>query len=116
MKKEILFGVVAAACLGGAALLCFKKKTVDVDLPLVPVASEAGEKYASDSFPLKRNSGGTKVKELQKYLNRLLTVNGYGAIEEDGKFGAKTEEACVRIFGEKVCTEANFENLKNVMK
>ncbi len=46
--------------------------------------------YTDSSYPLRRNSGGNRVKALQLGLN--LT---YGAgLTVDGKFGSNTENAC----------------------
>mgnify|MGYP003632125299 CR=1 FL=1 len=46
--------------------------------------------YSEDVFPLKRGSGGKKVKVVQDFLNKL------GAnLNVDGKFGPKTEEAWI---------------------
>lgn len=46
-------------------------------------------RYVSDSFPLKKDSGGSRVRKLQEYLN---TTYGSGLVV-DGKFGPKTEAA-----------------------
>jgi len=46
--------------------------------------------WKDDSFPLKKWSSGEKVKKLQKALNQV--INGT-KLDEDGKFGSKTEEA-----------------------
>lgn len=45
--------------------------------------------YQNDSFPLKLNSGGDRVKELQRFLNE---EGSYG-LNVDGKFGPLTLEA-----------------------
>lgn len=45
--------------------------------------------YQNDSFPLKLNSGGDRVKSLQSFLNK---EGSYG-LDEDGKFGPLTLEA-----------------------
>ena len=63
MKKQFLFGILAALSLAGAAYLKFGKqsKKQDVVLPLEPIVAPGGvTKYTDDTFPLKLNSGGTK--------------------------------------------------------
>ena len=45
--------------------------------------------YENDSFPLKLNSGGDRVKALQRFLNE---EGSYG-LDVDGKFGPLTLEA-----------------------
>ena len=46
-------------------------------------------KYKSDSFPLKKDSGGSRVKKLQEYLNTKYNAG----LDTDGKFGPLTEGA-----------------------
>lgn len=103
-------GLVVAALLVYFLFFFGKNKVQDEKAGSESVAS--GSKYTDDRFPLKRNSGGANVKALQRYLNPLLVVNGSKELVVDGKFGAKTEAACELIFGEKICTEANFNNIK----
>ena len=45
--------------------------------------------YSDTSFPLKRGSGGDKVKGLQRFLNN----SGSYGLKEDGKYGPATETA-----------------------
>ena len=99
-------GLVVAALL--VYFLFFFGKNKDND----EVEGSMSGKYTDDRFPLKRNSGGANVRALQTYLNPLLVVNGGKKLVVDGKFGPKTEAACELIFGEKICTEANFNNIK----
>ena len=103
-------GLVVAALL--VYFLFFFGKSKDVSGSEELENSGVGGKYTDDRFPLKRNSGGANVRALQTYLNSLLVINGSKELVIDGKFGAKTEAACELIFGEKICTEANFNNIK----
>lgn len=112
MKQKAKIALIVGVGLVVAALLVYflfffgKSKEND------EVESGSSSKYTDDRFPLKRNSGGANVRALQTYLNPLLVVNGGKELVIDGKFGAKTEAACELIFGEKICTEANFNNIK----
>jgi len=49
----------------------------------------------TDTFPLKRGSDGPNVKRLQVMLNVTVyqSLPEYLKLKEDGKYGAKTEEA-----------------------
>ena len=113
MKHKTKIILIATAGLVVAGLLVYflfffgksKSSVADGD-------SASGGKYTDDRFPSKRNSGGANVRALQTYLNPLLEPNGGKELVVDGKFGPKTEAACELIFGEKICTEANFNNIK----
>lgn len=111
-QKSKIIIIVSAGLVVAALLLYFlfffekKKEASDVN------GGGLVGKYTDDRFPLKRNSGGANVRALQTYLNPLLEPNGSKKLVVDGKFGPKTEAACELIFGEKICTEANFNNIK----
>jgi hypothetical protein len=59
--------------------------------------------YQSDSFPLKKDSGGDRVKALQLFLNNS---SSYGLVV-DGKFGPATEGAVKN-------NQAPFPNFKSM--
>ena len=102
-KKVVvtILGGVATAGLGYLVYMLLKKKpktfgeaVTDVtqtvkDLP--SAVSQVAGKYTDDSFPLKKGSGGDRVKSLQKFLN---ASSGYSLVV-DGKFGNQTESAVV---------------------
>jgi hypothetical protein len=46
--------------------------------------------YSDESFPLKKGSGGDKVKALQRFLNNANSTHN---LDVDGKFGSLTEAA-----------------------
>lgn len=103
-KKIVLAvgGGLATAGLGYLVYMLLKKKpktfgelTTDVtqtvkDLP--SAVSQVAGKYTDDSFPLKKGSGGERVKSLQKFLNN---ASGYSLVV-DGKFGNQTESAVIQ--------------------
>lgn len=102
-KKVVItiLGGVATAGLGYLAYMLLKKKpktfgeaVTDVtqtvkDLP--SAVTQVAGKYTDDSFPLKKGSGGDRVKSLQKFLN---ASSGYNLVV-DGKFGNQTESAVI---------------------
>lgn len=49
------------------------------------------DKFSGRGFPLKRGSGGERVKDIQKFLN---DSGSYGLVV-DGKFGPATEAAVI---------------------
>lgn len=114
-QKSKIIIIVSAGSVVAALLvyfLFFFGKSKDVSGSEELENGGVGGKYTDDRFPLKRNSGGANVRALQTYLNPLLEPNGSKKLVVDGKFGPKTEAACELIFGEKICTEANFNNIK----
>lgn len=102
-KKVVItiLGGVATAGLGYLAYMLLKKKpktfgeaVTDItqtvkDLP--SAVTQVAGKYTDDSFPLKKGSGGDRVKSLQKFLN---ASSGYSLVI-DGKFGNQTESAVI---------------------
>jgi len=102
-KKTLLAigGGLATAGLGYLVYMLLKKKpktfgeaVTDVtqtfkDLP--NAVTQVAGKYTDDSFPLKKGSGGERVKSLQKFLN---ASSGYNLVV-DGKFGNLTESAVI---------------------
>ena len=63
-------------------------------------------RYVSDSFPLKRDSGGSRVRVLQTWLN-----DTYGtSLVVDGKFGPKTEAALESNTGLKEVSESYYNS------
>lgn len=116
MKQKSKIIIIVSVGLVVAALLIyflfFFGKGKDVSGFEKSEDNVVGGKYTDDRFPLRRNSGGANVRALQTYLNPLLIPNGSKELVVDGKFGPKTEAACELIFGEKICTEANFNNIK----
>ena len=116
MKQKSKIIIIVSVGLVVAALLIyflfFFGKGKDVSGFEKSEDNVVGGKYTDDRFPLRRNSGGANVRALQTYLNPLLEPNGSKKLVVDGKFGPKTEAACELIFGEKICTEANFNNIK----
>jgi peptidoglycan hydrolase-like protein with peptidoglycan-binding domain len=114
-KKTLLAvgGGLATAGLGYLVYMLLKKKpktfgelTKDVtqtvkDLP--SAVSQVAGKYTDDSFPLKKGSGGERVKSLQKFLN---ASSGYSLVV-DGKFGNQTESAVIQ-------EQSPFSNFKSM--
>lgn len=114
-KKIVLAvgGGLATAGLGYLVYMLLKKKpktfgelTKDVtqtvkDLP--SAVSQVAGKYTDDSFPLKKGSGGERVKSLQKFLN---ASSGYSLVV-DGKFGNQTESAVIQ-------EQSPFSNFKSM--
>lgn len=114
-KKIVLAvgGGLATAGLGYLVYMLLKKKpktfgelTTDVtqtvkDLP--SAVSQVAGKYTDDSFPLKKGSGGERVKSLQKFLN---ASSGYSLVV-DGKFGNQTESAVIQ-------EQSPFTNFKSM--
>ena len=114
-KKIVLAvgGGLATAGLGYLVYMLLKKKpktfgelTKDVtqtvkDLP--SAVSQVAGKYTDDSFPLKKGSGGERVKSLQKFLN---ASSGYSLVV-DGKFGNQTESAVIQ-------EQSPFTNFKSM--
>ena len=102
-KKVVvtILGGVATAGLGYLVYMLLKKKpktfgeaVTDVTQTVKDLPSAVGQvagKYTDDSFPLKKGSGGDRVKSLQKFLN---ASSGYSLVI-DGKFGNQTESAVV---------------------
>ena len=102
-KKVVvtILGGVATAGLGYLVYMLLKKKpktfgeaVTDVTQTVKDLPSAVGQvagKYTDDSFPLKKGSGGDRVKSLQKFLN---ASSGYSLVV-DGKFGNQTESAVV---------------------
>ena len=58
-----------------------------------PVINETPILYTDKDFPLKRGSGGPKVKLLQQFLNNNTKINAQPPLRVDGKFGPLTEAA-----------------------
>ena len=96
MNSGLKYTLITLGLLGTAVGIYFlvrpkddKNSPADDILDELDKPSPSSSKYKSDSFPLKRNSGGSRVKATQRYLNKAkgesLTV--------DGKFGPKTEGA-----------------------
>ena len=102
-KKTLLAigGGLATAGLGYLVYMLLKKKPktfgeaiTDVTQTVKDLPSAVGQvagKYTDDSFPLKKGSGGERVKSLQKFLN---ASSGYSLVV-DGKFGNLTESAVI---------------------
>ena len=94
----LIAGIVAV---GGviAFLMIRKKRKAQLDLSYTPTpsggGSSSGGSYSGRGFPLKKGSGGAKVKALQRYLN---DVGSYGLVV-DGKFGNLTEGAVKEELG-----------------
>lgn len=101
--KKIIYltlGGVATAGVGYLVYSLLKKKPVTfnegfedikntvVNAPKEIVSTISGN-YTDKGFPLKKGSGGEKVKSLQRYLNN---ASGYNLVV-DGKFGNLTESA-----------------------
>lgn len=112
MKQKTKIFIIVGVGLVVAALLVYFLFFFGESKDVADADNSVGGKYTDDRFPLKRNSGGANVRALQTYLNPLLEPNGGKELVVDGKFGPKTEAACELIFGEKICTEANFNNIK----
>ncbi len=124
-KKIIGISLLVTGALVAVCYLLYKKGK----------KAEEAKKAASDdetttttsgtaTFPLKYNSRGTEVKNLQKALNVLLadaaecdeTLPTYNnknitVLQEDGIFGARTEAACSWHFGKKQVTEKQYKAL-----
>lgn len=77
------------------------------------------EKDDSDTtFPLQLGSRGESVKKLQEYLNDQISAIELNdnikltKLDEDGIFGAKTEDACLLVFGTKTVSADQYKNVK----
>lgn len=66
-----------------------------------------------DSFPLKKGSRGSKVKELQGYILKI-DKNALPRFGADGNFGNETEGALQKLFGKQVISsQAELDEIKN---
>lgn len=96
MNTGLKYTLITLAVLGSAVGIYFLVKPKDDDddngtddllsnlNPFTP-----SNKYKSDSFPLKKDSGGSRVRKLQEYLNTKYSAG----LTVDGKFGPLTEGA-----------------------
>jgi hypothetical protein len=65
----------------------------------------------NDDFPLKRNSKGPKVKQLQQALIALVGKDVLGTKGADGSFGSKTEAALIKAGYPIIVKESTFNVL-----
>lgn len=72
--------------------------------------------YRTESFPLSKCMKGSKVKDLQKFMNKLYSDTTGIKLTEDGYFGPKTENATVVSIGSKVVRESDFNQMQSAYK
>mgnify|MGYP003112318015 FL=1 len=121
-KKLILItlGGVATAGVGYLVFSLLRKKptsfgeaVTDVKETIVnlpdEVSSVVTSKYTDKGFPLRKGSGGDKVKALQKFLN---DAGSYG-LAVDGKFGNLTENAVLNEQMGFDGDDKSWQNFKN---
>ena len=77
-----------------------KENTPDLELPTPPSKSSFNIPTAppkrNDEFPLKKNSKGARVKQVQEVLIAKLGKDILGKAGADGDFGSKTEAALTK--------------------
>ena len=95
MNKTLKISLISLGVIGtGIGVYAFLRKRKNEGSSSVTYDNNIFERvlnrlYQNDSFPLKLNSGGDKVKALQIFLN---DEGSYG-LDADGKFGPLTLEA-----------------------
>ena len=94
MNKNLKISLIAIGLIGSAVgvyfiLKRYKKGGSSVNYDNNIFERVINRLYQNDSFPLKLNSGGDRVKALQRFLNE---EGSYG-LDVDGKFGPLTLEA-----------------------
>ena len=108
----IAVGVIALGVGGWYFMKKRKEKKMMMSMPPPTTSgggsssSGGGSSYSSSGFPLKKGSGGSEVKALQKYLN---SVGKYGLVV-DGKFGSKTADALKRWNGKTSVSEGYYNS------
>ncbi|MDR1627642.1 MAG: hypothetical protein LBR79_02570, partial [Oscillospiraceae bacterium] len=72
--------------------------------------SSVGSSSATDNFPLKKGSKGTRTTNLQRICNYHNTIP-YLPLVEDGIWGDKTEAAMMRLFGINSVNEKQYTEI-----
>ena len=112
MKKELLIGIGAVVVLIGGYFVydTFLSKRAKVrkqqkkelggteeEAETEPTKRPPVSKWKRVSFPMGRGMKGEEAKDLQKYLNRTCRkkLKKLYPLQQDGKFGKKTEAALI---------------------
>lgn len=110
-KKIILIGlgVLATGTLGYFGYQYWKgkkEKTTEEEVPEMDLTPPSKNSFTpptpsappkrNDDFPLKKNSKGARVKQVQEVLISKLGKDSLGKAGADGDFGSKTEAALVK--------------------
>lgn len=108
----IASSLIGAMVIAGIVIFISRKKRKDLEKKIsegnTDVIDASKDTDSSVVFPIKKGMGYNSVPEnnavrvVQRYLNMRIAENsyiGYSILEEDGKFGVKTEEALYKISG-----------------
>jgi peptidoglycan hydrolase-like protein with peptidoglycan-binding domain len=109
MKKFLI--ILALLCgFGGVLFYFWRKKQKAAEEENDTTADN--ETVVNANFPLKKGSKGEYVRRLQQHLNNSLKNNFVlyiSYLEEDGIFGAKTEELLYTFYQVKKVSEEMFK-------
>ncbi len=111
MKKHLNpLNITIAICIVIVATAIYfffflKKTTSNIDIN--SMTSNSTTIIPNDSYPLRRNSAGNRVKALQAALNYTYHTN----LDIDGEFGQKTEAACLKSLGTTSVSETLMRSL-----
>ena len=107
MKKTIII-VSIILLIGIIYYFVIYKKKVDATTEENPTKKVNTDALNNTVFPLKKGSTGSKVKEVQNYLNKNIRPP-FNLLVVDGIFGQATEDALNREIGVKTVSEQIYK-------